>query len=342
MTVVNPLADNSRILIVKLGAVGDCIHTLYALSALRKAYPKAWIGWAVEDKSYQVVADHPDLNAVYRIRRKRGVESWFRSVGTIGDEGVDVAIDLSNLFKSGWITWRSGAKLRIGFARKREGNFLFTNHRIRSRTGHMIERYLRLLSPLGVKQNPEDASVFIPEEKKKTVDRFFEDHLDSNRPVIALNAHATWQSKRYPLESYADAAKALVDRGTQVVLLWGGPSEKSATELLAERIGPGAILAPQTDLKELYYFLSCSTAYLGNDSGPMHMAAMAGAAVVGLFAPTDPARVGPWTKKARVVTAPDGCDKMHCEKKRCRKPACITKIKPMDLVEATWSLIEDA
>ena len=344
--------DSPRILIVKLGAVGDCVHTLYAARALRLHFPESHIAWAVEEKSFEVVNGHPDLSQVFRIERKSGISRWIDSARAVSETPYDITVDFSNLLKSGLVTKFSSSKKRIGFSRLREANFLFTNQRIVSRQGHMVQRYFRLLEPLGITM-PDDAfengripdhlktSVFVPEEKKRGVDQFLHETSHDKAPIVLVNPHGTWPNKLYPIQHYATVCMRLIEEGARIVVAWGGPAEKQHAQRLVEMIGHRVHLAPPTDLKELAHLLSRSTMYLGNDTGPMHIAAAAGTAVVAVFGPTSPSRVGPLAEHVRVVTPQGICDKWPCEKKKCGRPYCINEIAPAKVIDAALSLMNE-
>lgn len=304
------------ILIVKLGAVGDCIHTLVAMRALRRAFPEATLGWLVEGKSKEVVLGHPDLNHVHiwnrkqaslDFRRGRVFLAWQeirRVIEELRNVTYDVAIDFQNLFKSGFFTWQSKAPQRIGFSRLREGNFLFTNRQIKTDfDGHMVYRYLSLLEPLGVSvaEKPPAVPIFVPEEKKAGVDEYFAGQLEPDARVIALNPAASLKRKLWPAARFAQVADELAKQFHVAPLIIWGPDEKPLAEKIVNTMRENGRLAPPTTIKELAYLLSRCELYIGNDTGPMHLAAAMGAGVVGLFGPSDPARVGPWTSRARAV-----------------------------------------
>ncbi len=124
----------------------------------------------------------------------------------------------------------SGARYRIGFRKLREANFLFTNWRIPidPTAAHAIEKYFCLLRPLGILTIPDSVEIFVPEEKKNAVDRFFEDNGLAGAKVVAVNPGASWPNKRPAPEKYAAAIDALADSGARPVLVWGpGKSEWS-------------------------------------------------------------------------------------------------------------------
>jgi lipopolysaccharide heptosyltransferase I len=344
------MADPS-ILIVKLGAVGDCVHTLFALRALRERYPAARIDWVVEDKSRAVVDGHPDLTEVVRFPRKelsaalRGrpdqlLATWSAFLGELRARRYDIAIDFQNLFKSGLATAASGARRRIGFRKLREGNFLFTNERPLKDPAarHAVERYFTLLRPLGIDAIPERVEVFVPEDKRAAADRFFDAQGWNDAPVAAFNPGASWQNKKLDVRKYAAVADALAERGVRGVVIWG-PGEEKDAEALASAARSKPAIAPRTDIKELHHLLRRCRLYVGNDSGPMHLAAAAGIGVVGVFGPTDPARVAPWSPRARVVQADVRCG--PCWKKSCTGPMnCIDRVDARRVTEAALSLLE--
>lgn len=321
------MSEPKRILIVKLGAVGDCLHTLIALRVLRERFPDAVLGWVVETKSEQVVAGNPDLDHLHVWRRKQTsrelkagcLGAAWEPVREVVDEiravGYDTAIDFQNLFKSGFFLRKSGATTRIGFSRLREGNFLFANQRVRPGPDdrHMVRRYLALLRPLGIEVNgrPPAVPVVVPKRDHAGVDEFFALHVPDNRPIVAFNPAASLPRKLWPAQRFAEVADRLAETHRAVPLVIWGPGEESLVERMKAAARCEVLMAPPTTLKELAYLLSRCTLYVGNDSGPMHLAAAMGCAVVGLFGPTDPRRVAPWTTKARCVEPGEPFGKMR-------------------------------
>ncbi|HPM76142.1 MAG TPA: glycosyltransferase family 9 protein [bacterium] len=314
------LATVRSILIVKLGAVGDCIHALVPLRALRLAFPQARIGWLVEGKSKEVVIGHEDLDLVHIWDRKQSsrdflaghpLRAWSeirRVINEMRAAEYEVAIDFQNLFKSGFFAWQSGAATRIGFSRLREGNFLFTNRRVPAgnAVGHMVQRYLKLLEPLGIssENTPLAKPIFIPNEKKTIVDEYWRKYIGTAN-VVALNPAASQSYKLWPPERYAAVADRLArEYGMQPIIIWG-PGEERLAHTILDLMQTSGLPAPPTTIKELAYLLSRCAMYVGNDTGPMHLAAAMGIAVVGLFGPTEERRVGPWSVRARAVTPPE-------------------------------------
>ncbi len=341
------------LLIVKLGAVGDCVHVLYALRALRSAYPNAKIGWVVEEKSRGVMDGHPDLDELFVFPRKEisthlmagrliaAIRAYRDFRRDIRKECYQVVIDFQNLFKSGLVALSSGGRKRIGFWKLREANFLLTNHWVNTYPNalHAIEKYFCLLRPLGIEKIPESVQVYVPPEKMEVGDRFWIENDLSGRRVVAVNPEASWPSKKLELEKYAETIDALGETGVKSLILWG-PKEKESAENLRSLCRSEALLAPATDIKELYYLLKRCDVYLGNDSGPMHLAAAAGIGVAAVFGPSDPGRVGPWTDKGIVISSKTPCS--PCWKHKCptHDLRCMTSIKAKQLTHAVHRLLE--
>ncbi|HTN43415.1 MAG TPA: glycosyltransferase family 9 protein [Nitrospiria bacterium] len=307
-----------RILIIKLGAVGDVIHTLPVLETLRNSFPKAHIGWAVEGAAAPVLKGNPALSELIPLERKklRGVSGlvyfrrWLRS---LREKKFDTALDPHNLFKSGVIAYGSGAALRIGFQKFREGNFLFTNRRVQPdpRHRHAVEKYLCLLEPLGIQETQWVVRFPLgwgPQDEDR-IGRFWTAE-GFDRPgvehdgVVAINPGASWPSKRWMPERYARVADRLVkEHGIRILILWG-PDERPLAERIARSMGEKAVIAPETDLKQLTALIKRCRLLVTGDTGPLHIAAALGVPTVSLFGPSDPDRNGPYGRDHAVVRSP--------------------------------------
>jgi lipopolysaccharide heptosyltransferase II len=304
-------ASMERILIIKLGAIGDVIHSLPVASTLRSRFPKSHLAWAVEERAAPVLEGNPDLDAsiLFERRRLAGLSAvsymseWVRSLRT---ERFDCVLDLHNLFKSGIMAYFSGAPLRVGFRKLREGNFIFMNRWIRPAPEHRhaVEKYLCLLGPLGVRESEWVLRFPLqwshPDESR--IDRFWSDSgLGPDEPVAAVNPGANWPSKRWGPLRYAEIADRLSKRhGIRPLILWG-PGERPLAEAVAAAMTEKAVLAPETTLKQLMVLIGRCRMLIGGDSGPLHIASALGVPTVALFGPSDPARNGPYGNGHEIV-----------------------------------------
>lgn len=338
-----------RILIVKLGAVGDVVHTLYALRALRETFPGARIGWVVEDKSVEAVRGNADVDELFVFRRRekgggfKALGEYLRIARRLRAFAPDVAIDFQALFKSGVLTRLSGAKERIGFDKWREGNFLFTNRRTASEPHqkHAVEKNFALLRLLNVAPSADAAAplIALSDDDHAAADAFFAKSVQDKRPVVAVNPGASWPTKRWPPERYGEVAKALGNEGALPVAIWG-PGEEEMANTVVRVSGGTALLAPPTTIKELAHFLSRCDLYVGGDTGPMHIAAIVGTPVAALFAPSDPDRVHPWNVPYRVIE-PEGVECLHCWKRDYCERKCIEYIPVEPVVTAARALLRE-
>ena len=300
-----------RILIIKLGAIGDVVHSLPVLATLRACHPKAHLAWAVEEKAAPVLEGNRDLDELILLERKKmssasGLFYFRRWLQEIRKKSFDAALDLHNLFKSGIIAYASHAPVRIGFRKLREGNFLFMNHRVKPQPHHRhaVEKYLSLLEPLGLHE-PQWVRrfplVWDPKDEV-AIDRFWvQQGFSQTNPVVALNPGANWPSKCWSPDRYAKVADRLTkQRGIRVLVLWG-PGERPLAEAVAGDMTEKAVIAPETTLKQLMVLIKRCRLLISGDSGPLHIAAALNVPTVALFGPSDPKRNGPYGEGHTVV-----------------------------------------
>ena len=289
---------NIRILIVRLSAIGDAVHGMPVLCALRDRFPKARLSWVVESRAAALLRGHAALDDLIELprgwlRSPREVLSLRRQFRQIGPE---VAIDLQGLTKSAVAAWLSGAKRRIGFAdeKGRELSRWLNNELVDAPAAHVIDANLQLLAPLGI-SSPE-ARFDVPEsaEDAATVEAIIAEAAVG--PCFAvINPGAGWPSKLWPPERFAAAAKYLGrERGVQSLVVWAGGEERTWAETIVEGSGGGAQMAPATSLTELAALCRRAALFIGSDTGPLHIAAAVGTPCVGLYGPMPAERNGPY------------------------------------------------
>ena len=293
-----------RILIIKLGAIGDVVHSLPVLGTLRAHFPEAHLSWAVEDTAAPVIQDNPDLDELILLERKKlyGIEGlrYFKSwLSQIRKRSFDVVLDLHNLFKTGIIAFASHAPVRIGFRKLREGNFIFMNRRMRPdfKYQHAVEKYLCLLGSLGIQE--ADWKYRFPlawgTHDEQVIQNYWEQKgLGEGKPVVAINPGAQWKSKRWMPDRYGDVADQLVKTcSARIIILWG-PGERFLAEKIAHRMTESALIVPELNLKQLMALIRRCRFLMSGDSGPVHLAAALKVPTVVLFGPSDPKRNGPY------------------------------------------------
>lgn len=338
-----------KILIVKLGAVGDVVHTLPALHSLRKSFPEAFIAWVVEKKALQVISDNPYIDEIIIFERKE-LEKTYRTQGLFAalkflsrfgkklkSYHFDIAIDFQTLFKSGLLTRLSGAPVRVGFDKWRELNKLFTNKRIKSDKRHTIDKYLDLVDLIGGKPDPAPVKIYYSAEDSDYVDVFLKKEGLHEKKWIAINPGASWTSKLWGAQRYAMLCDLLIEAAIPHVVVWG-PGEEQIVEEIFEKAGHKQLVAPPTTIKQLASLLERSSLYVGGDTGPMHMAVAMGTPVVGIFGPSDPERNGPYGEGHKVLQADIGCIK--CWKRSCTTALkCMEKVSPQSVLDGIKEIL---
>ena len=352
-----PDPGSVNILIVKTSAIGDVIHTLPALNALRRKYPEARIDWLVEEAAADLVIGHKALDTVLVSRRK----AWVRDLkqGRVGAawRGVadfvkrlrateyDLLIDFQGLLKSGIFVWLARAKRKVGFGKGMEHaecSYIFLNEPIPpvNMDQHAAIRELLLLKAIGVES--EEVVFDLPfgnEQREKMGQLLEETGIDAAKPLVAINPMTTWETKHWLNDRFARVADQLLDKGMAVVFS-GGPQDVQGIEAIQRAMsGKSVSLAGRTNLKELAAFYERAGVLITTDTGPMHLAAAAGTPVVALFGPTAPWRTGPFGAGHRILRAEVDCS--PCLKKQCeRGHACMEQITVDQVVQAALAVLE--
>lgn len=300
------------IVVVKLSAIGDVLHGVPAAVALKRAFPEARIGWAVEGRAADVLAGHPAIDHLFRLPR-----GWLKSPTAVLSLrrqlrafAPDVAIDMQGLLKSGIATWLSGAPMRIGFARpfSREQAWLAYTNRVKPVAAHVVDRNCDLLVPLGVRESrPRFDMPNWPVSQERV--RVWLEPLRFTEPPVVINPGAGWASKLWPVDRFAAVARELHARhGLRSLVVWGGGAERAAAERIVAEAGGGAMMAPDTSLQDLGELLRQARMLISSDTGPLHLAAAVGTPCVGLFGPVPAERNGPYGRQ-HVCVAPPAADR---------------------------------
>lgn len=316
-----------RICIIKPSSLGDVIHSLPVLAALRQACPEAYIGWVVAPASASLLEGHPQIDEVLlfdrrgwgRLRRlPRTTVEVAGFVRTLRSRRFDLVVDLQGLLRSGLIAFVSGASERVGFAAGREQAHRFYTRRIEVPNGpvHAVDRYMLLAEAITGESHAVTFPLGLSPEDYEEADGFLaEAGLGPHRPVAVLSPGARWSAKRWAPERFAELAGHLRARlGLEPILL-GGPGEEGVVEAVRRAMGEAAPTAFFTSLRVVAALFDRARLAVTNDSGTMHLAAAAGCPVVALFGPTDPRLTGPYGVGHEVVRHPVVCS--PCFLKTC-------------------------
>jgi heptosyltransferase-1 len=334
-----------RVLIVRTSALGDVIHALPVLTALRRNLPEAKIGWVVEEGMAPVLAGHPDLDEllVVRLRRwrkvsRQGLSELGGFLGALRRFSPDVALDLMGNHKAGVLSALSLAGRRIGAARphRREpSSALWINRPVVPRGTHAVDRMLSLLDGLDLPPEPAD---FGPEKLFREEPPAVRDLVAAHpEPFAVLHPGAGWANKRYPPGWWGQAAGRLrAETGVATWVATARGEEGLAAEVEAAS-GGAARAVPASDLPTLAALIRRSRLMLGGDTGPTHLAQALGTPVVMVMGPTDPERHGPYGAPESAVFKRLPCS--FCYKRLEETKPCLFEVPPRRVVERALEIL---
>jgi heptosyltransferase I len=346
------VGDPRSILVVKLSAIGDVIQTLPMVEALKNRYPRACIDWLVEEESSDLLIGHPALNRVIVSRRKSWVKGLFRKgelrktlreigrfLGELRGRKYDVVIDNHGILKSGLLVLLSRGDRKVGFQRSAgiadEGNYLFTNERYKplSIERHARERYLDLISQMGVAAGKADPEYPVSGDFSRRMEQLLREKGFFTRPLVVIHPVAKWETKQWPRENFSRLISALTKEKASVVITGSPQDAEPVKEILRRVEDPAAVLnlAGKTSLRELAAVFSLADLVLTPDTGPMHLAAAVKAPLIALFGPTAPWRTGPGGEKSLVIRKDLACS--PCFKKQCSTRECMDSITVEEVVK---------
>ena len=299
-----------RLLVVRLTSLGDVVHAIPAVAALRRTYPAARIDWLVGERCRELVELVPVIDRCLVAPRPRAAAAFPRLVAALRAARYDAAIDLQGLLKSAVLARWSGARRVIGFGRgqvrERAARLLYTETPPTGVPGHIIDKNLALVAALDVDRRP--AEFPIAAAASDVVERVREGLGGPDvRGFALLNPGAAWTSKCWPPERFGELARRLRrERGLRSIVAWGTGERERAGRVVAAS-DAAAALAPPTRLADLVAMARAATVMVAGDTGPLHIAAALGTPVVGLYGPTDPRRNGPWSAADLVVSHYGAC-----------------------------------
>ena len=307
MTGTPTLGPPRRLLLLRLGSMGDIIHALPVAAALRAAFPSAHIAWLV-DQRWRPLLDAVDgLDAILSVPRD-GWSDIRAGIARVRRERFECVVDVQGLYKSAILARLSGAPVRVGFDRasaRESGASTFYNVRVSPPFGHRIRKNLALAAALGARTEQTDSRVssLFPLRVSAETEGRVREMLQSrgSADYFMLSPGGGWLSKCWPAERYGELHRRLAARlGWRGVVTYG-PGERALAEAVCAGAGSPEPLLLELDLPQLMAALRGARFFAGADTGPLHLAAALGTPVVGLYGPTDPAQTGPYSRDDVVV-----------------------------------------
>jgi len=333
------LAEGARVLVVRMGALGDIVHALPLLAALRTHRPDVVVDWLVDARYAGVLALVDGLRRRVVVRaasagvtpeevRFAGVTGMASAIAHLRAQGYEAALDLQGLIKSAAFARLSGARRVIGFVRSQlrepAAGWLYGERVTGPAGGHVVEKNLAMLPALGV----PSAGLMFP---WRPVTSDVAAAVLASEPVVRaggfalVNPGAAWENKRWPPARFGALAARLGERLALPSVVTWGPGERARAEEVVAASRGHAVASPPTALPDLLALARAARLVVSGDTGPLHLAASVGAPIVGLFGPTRPERNGPWRADDLSVSRAATCECFH--KRQClRGRACIEDI----------------
>jgi heptosyltransferase I len=352
------VSSKQNILIVRLGAMGDVIHSLPVAAALRQAYPAAQIGWAIEERWAELLgvrsewnsasassAKKPLVDSIHIVKMKSWLASPFSREGwrerrrlkaQMREQDYAIAIDIQGALKSVWATRASKAGQIVGFATPREPLAkYFYDRRIAMRGTHVVEQGVNLVREL--LGHDDLATEFrLPRDPEAEAWRDAELKRRGIAGYIVITPGAGWGAKRWPSERYGEVACQLGKWGLQTIVN-AGPGEEHLAQQVVEKSG-GAAQALNCSVGQLIALARKARLFVGGDTGPLHLAAALGVNVIAIYGPTDPARNGPYGSKAIVLRDPES---KTSHARHADPEVGLLKISAQDACDAAKSMLRE-
>ncbi len=315
-----------KVLIVRVGAMGDVLHTLPAVAALRLAHPDWQIDWVVDPRWAPLLVDREGNGPIVHRVHLAETRLWSKSPASLAtlrsilglrralrSERYDLTVDMQGTLRSAVIGWMSGAPQLAGYNDPRESLAArFYSRRLTRRGTHVVEQGAALLGEAcGLTLEPVD--ITLPSDTR--AEAWAEQEVRS-RPLLMLAPGGGWGAKHWPAERFGEVARETLLRVSDCVVNAGSGNTSLAAQVAAASNGAARVVA--CDIAQLAALMRRCDLFLGGDSGPTHLAAAQAVPLVALFGPTDPARNGPWGPGAKIVL---------------RDPASVTSYRHVDTID---------
>lgn len=334
---IKTIKPPKKILIIKPSSLGDVVHSLPFLNAVRTCFSKAEIHWVIAKGLEGIVQGHPMISKLWIINK----DAWknilnIRSNLTelkvlledLKQEGFDIVIDLQGLLRSGILAGMTGAPVRVGFTEAREGSRLFYTHKVRGgRNIHAVDRYLKIADFLGC--DISEMCFPLPLSSNSALSSQLS-ALSKEYAVIVPGAR--WKTKMWSQENFGNLSGMLT---LDTVIVGNKKDVGIADKIVVLSKGRAISLAGKTDLKELIEVIRGAKFVISNDSGPMHIAAALGIPVFAIFGPTDPLRTGPYGEGHIIIKEDIPCS--PCFKKTCNDLKCMDRLS----VQKVYGIIKN-
>ncbi len=332
------MREPRRFLIVRLGALGDLIHAIPAVAALRRRYPDAQIDWMVDPRYVDLIGLLEAVDGIIPVDPRDLLQAGARAevlgrLRALRASRYDVVIDLQGLLKSALLARVAGGRRTIGFPRAQlrepAARFCYTETPDPGAAAHVIRKNLGLLRAVGVTDHEVDFPLLVESTwaVESVVSRF------GAGGYALMNPGAAWPNKRWPPARFGALAAAIRrDHDLTSLVLWG-PGEEGLADAVVAAASGAAALAPPTTIVDVLGLAREARLMVSGDTGPLHLAAAMGTPIVSLFGPTQPERNGPWSAADISLSRAQTCACLY--ERQCRRAArCLDEISVEEVTDA--------
>ena len=321
------------------------------LNAIRKEYPNAFIGWAVESPTHKLLDLHGGIDEMILIPKGWAAKPscWGDLKRQLRQHKFDIAIDPQGITKSAALGWLSGAKKRIGIRGRwgRELSPWLNNSLVRTKSSHLVDRSLELLAnldsdefaaPSNPTQTAGDFGLAVCEQSNVSLDLSI-DRSQLGQYFALINPGGSWASKRWEIERFGAVASYLKrQRGMRSLIVWAGEQEFEMANTIHNFDPEASVIAPKTDLRELAVLCDRAAFFIGSDTGPMHLATAMGTPCIGLYGPTRPEESGAYGPQN--IAIQKWYQSGSCRKRRNADNDAMRDILAADVFKACDQMIE--
>jgi heptosyltransferase I len=313
-----------RFLVVRLGSLGDIVHTFPAVAALRETFPASEIIWVTHSR-YKMLVQSSGLASKVWTTETRSMSSLMKTIREIRAISFDTAIDYQGLWKSASLPFLGGVKRRIGFSQESVREFgvprLYTD-RVRATSAHVADQNGELSKRAGAKNAVANFRLDPPPLHHEELSKVFLGR-DLEKYVV-LSPGGGWRSKCWPPERFGALCKKIFESLSLRCVINHGPGEEDLAAKVCATTGDAAPVLFNGELGVLMSILRAAICVVGGDTGPLHLAVAMGTPVVALFGPTNPARNGPYRNPASSASAAQSSDRHNPQDIVLRAPNVVT------------------
>ena len=340
-----------EILIIRLSSIGDVIHCTPVAEALKVALPDCKITWLVGEVCADLIKYNPYIDHLMIWSRERferhlrtyeftqAYTMWRHLQSELAAKTYDVVLDIQGLFLTGMIAKQARTSWRIGLQDARELNPLFMTETANPLGKHIIERYLGVLSPLGITPVTRKMTLVVPAAAKQFAQGYLtKESVSAQDKLVILVPGTTWPTKNWPPELFTATARRLAQDFK--IMLCGSKNEVSMGQEIISKAGVPVINAiGKTSLLEMAALLGMAAVVVAGDTGPLYMAAALETPTVAIFGPTNPATYTPPGNQNAFVVNERQCSFCHKTKCRTGTSECINSVSPDEVVAQVYHVL---